>query len=92
MQTDLRKSLDVALKVEQLFTVELKAINATLEAELALEDSLVVYLAEIYNQTIANIEGLKIQVINITEQMRLFGEEGLEKELGVHKENENEAA
>ena len=93
MVTDLRKSLDTALQLDHLLRVKLGVMGAVINTEPALEDALVVFIAEVYNQTVAQIAGLALQIENITEQLKLFGEVGFEKELEFQpEESDDEAA
>lgn len=83
MTADLRKSLDLAVQTQKMLRLGLQIVTKRLEHEPSLEDSLVVYLAEWCNTTIRQLKEVDAIIELIVEQLRIFGDDGLEKEFSI---------
>jgi len=81
MKANLRKSLDQTIAVERLLKIKFKVLTKILAEEQDLSDELIVLLAEFCNHTTAERNALFAVQQNIVEEMKIFGDEGLEKEL-----------
>ena len=79
MKINLRQSLDTGLKIQRLLLAIQKGVVKTLLTETEMDDFLQSNLIE-FCEELAKWQAYFSQaVVGVTEQIRLFGDEGLEK-------------
>lgn len=81
MNCNLRKSLDQALGIKKMIAINFGVVTELLATEQDLSDELIVFLAEYSNYNAAGMAGLDLVIVNIIEELRVFGDAGYEKEL-----------
>ena len=88
MQTNLRRTLDIAIGVDKLLRIKLKVLADILVKENQLADEMVVLLAEICNATNVELDELHKLVEGIAQDIKIFGEQGVEKSLRVQEDDQ----
>ena len=86
---DLRKSLDLALQLEKMLQISLAVLGTMLKKEPALADDFTVLIAEFYNQYVGQMAHLQMMIQGLTEEIKIFGEKGMEKQLVFMEEEDD---
>ena len=86
---DLRKSLDLALQLEKMLQISLAVLGTMIRDEPDLSDDFTFLVAQLYNQDVGQMGYLQIMIQGLTEEIKIFGEKGMEKQLVFTEEEDD---